>query len=152
MSASVCSSCDFQLFNPVAQLQFSTVGLYDDARFPGRLLVVYRSHEEDFSQLPPDELLGYMQEIQLLMKALQHVTGSERVNLAVLGNAVPHVHTHLVPRYPGSEVFPHKSPWNDERALTKLDKEVKVKLIRDIRSAIHSVIQGPTAAEVPFPS
>lgn len=145
MPASVCSSCDFQLFNPVAQLQFSTVGLYDDARFPGRLLVVYRNHEEDFSQLPPDELVGYMQEVQLLMETLQQVTGSERVNLAVLGNAVPHVHAHLIPRYPGREAFPHKSPWNDERALTKLDKEVKAKLVSEIQSAIDGVIQNVTA-------
>jgi diadenosine tetraphosphate (Ap4A) HIT family hydrolase len=147
MASSVCPSCNFALFNPIVKLNFSTVGLYDDARFPGRLLVVYRNHVEDLSQLNSAELLGYMQELQLLMKVLQKVTGSERVNLAILGNAVPHVHAHLIPRYPAVESLPQKSPWNDPRLLTSLDDPTKTKLIREIELEIQATQDGSRSME-----
>lgn len=35
-------------------------------------------------------------------RALREVAGAEHVYLAVIGDGVPHLHVHLLPRYPGT--------------------------------------------------
>lgn len=34
-----CSTCGFRLWNPIAELEFTYVSLYDHGRFPGRCIV-----------------------------------------------------------------------------------------------------------------
>lgn len=62
-----------------------------------------------------------MEEIQQSVTLLKQITGSDRINISFLGNTVPHMHAHLIPRYPHNEQYPGKSPWNDPRKLTKLN-------------------------------
>jgi diadenosine tetraphosphate (Ap4A) HIT family hydrolase len=51
------------------------------------------------------------------------VTGAPRINYAVLSNAEPHLHAHLIPRQPASEALPSRPPWNDPRDLGPLGQE-----------------------------
>lgn len=112
---SPCPRCGFELWIPVGQLRVSHAGLYDDNRFPGRALLALNSHEEDLSALNADVLMAFMADLRDLSRAVKHVTRAARVNVAVLGNAVPHLHWHVIPRRPESEPLPGRSPWNDPR-------------------------------------
>ncbi len=98
----------------------SRAGLYDDARFPGRCLLVLNQHEEDLTALEGRLLIDYMADLRDLSAALRTVTGAQRLNVAVLGNAVPHVHWHVVPRIPEFEPLPDRSPWSDPRPRHRL--------------------------------
>jgi len=115
MSFLACSTCSFELWNPITELNHSAVGLYDDERFIGRSLVVLNEHYELLEDLPPEKLLGFMTDIQETVNVIKKVTGSRRVNVAILGNREPHVHAHLIPRYPEGEIKPDSSPWDDPR-------------------------------------
>lgn len=130
-----CSTCRFQLYTPIANLPSSLVGLYDDSRFPGRLIVSLNQHFEDLDELPPELLNSFMADVQLVSQVVKQVTGSERVNFAILGNSVPHVHAHMIPRFPKDEKFPGKSPWNDPRPLQKLSDEKYAILVSSYQSA-----------------
>jgi len=127
----VCDICPngFELWNPVADLPDTYVGLYDDNRFPGRCLVVLKEHHEHFNELSADCVNKFMTQIQQVMDVVKLVTGVERVNLAILGNTVPHIHAHLIPRYPDEEKYPGKSPWNDPRTLVTLPTAERIELI-----------------------
>lgn len=127
-----CASCGFSLWLPVAELKHSQLGLYDDARFPGRCLLVLKQHEERFEGLERDLMCAFVEEAQGVGKALRAATGCERVNLAVLGNAEPHVHFHLIPRYPRREPRPTKSPWDDPRQKEGLAPTVRAELVAAI--------------------
>lgn len=117
-----CSFCGFGLYNPVvANLSVTQLGLYDDARFPGRAILMYRDHVEDLAQLAPEALLLFWQDAIRVAEVIKRVTGSPRINYAVLGNAEPHLHIHLIPRYPDHESAPNGSPWNDPRPLQAMD-------------------------------
>jgi len=37
-----CATCGFELHHPIATLSVSALGLYDDARFPGRCILALR--------------------------------------------------------------------------------------------------------------
>lgn len=127
-----CPHCGFTLWVPIAESCHTTLGLYDDSRFPGRSIIRLKDHFEDLSDLPPDTLIGFMRDIQIAQRAIQSVTRSARVNVAILGNREHHVHAHLIPRFPHAEEFPDCSPWNDRRPK----KSLGAKKIHSLRSLI----------------
>jgi diadenosine tetraphosphate (Ap4A) HIT family hydrolase len=51
------------------------------------------------TELEPAEAAGYWLEVLRVAKALQRYYRPLKMNYEVLGNALPHLHTHLVPRY-----------------------------------------------------
>jgi len=138
-----CTDCGFQLWLPIATMRVSRLGLFDDGRFPGRCLLSLNPHFEDFSTLPQDLLAAFLEDMRDASLAMRQVTASPRVNYAVLGNTEPHVHCHLVPRYPDREAKPLETPWDDPRAWMGLAVEVKVRLRRDIAARL-AVVRSTT--------
>lgn len=124
-----CSSCGFELWLPVASLSVADLGLYSDGRFPGRSLLKLRDHYESIEELPADVTLDFFADLRLSMAAIRRATGAQRVNFAVLGNAVPHVHGHLIPRFPSEESKPQSSPWDDPRPRAKLLESKELELV-----------------------
>jgi diadenosine tetraphosphate (Ap4A) HIT family hydrolase len=129
-----CVSCGFTLFNPVRMMSASKWGVYDDARFPGRSIMMLNNHYDDFTDVPTEETAAFMEDLKSAMSSIKEVTGCERVNVAILGNAVPHVHAHLIPRFPSQEEFPNKSPWNDKRPQSQLPENRLTELIQQLQS------------------
>lgn len=132
----ICSSCGFELWLPIATLRVAELGLYSDGRFPGRSILKLRDHWESIEELPDAIALDFLRDLKLAMAALRRATGAERVNFAVLGNAVPHVHGHLIPRFPSEEAKPQSSPWDDPRPRAKLSAPREAELIQRIREEL----------------
>lgn len=125
-----CGECGFSLWLPVRRLTVSEWGLYSDARFPGRSLVKLDAHFDHLHDVPPALVSAFMEDLSIASKILMGLTGVMRVNVAILGNAVSHVHAHLIPRYSG-EPHPDKSPWDDtRRKVTLTEAEVRGLLAR----------------------
>jgi len=133
----VCPTCGFELWHPIGTLSVSYLGFYSDSRFPGRCLLVLRDHYESWESLPPDLLHEFVDDSQKAIRTIENVTGSRRVNIAVLGNAEPHVHFHLIPRYPRIEPLPNKAPWEDPRPRSQLASEENERLVSKLRIALH---------------
>lgn len=131
-----CVSCGFELWNPVAELSVSDLSLYSDGRFPGRCILRLRDHWESLDEVPEELLQRFMQDVRRAMGALKLATGSDRINFAVLGNSVAHVHGHLIPRYPENEQRPGSSPWDDPRPRERLPEAKEDELIVAIRFAL----------------
>ena len=113
------------------------MGLYDDNRFPGRSLLSLNEHYGDLADLSDELLHDYMRDLRDVRTAIRKVTGADRINYAVLGNAEPHVHWHLVPRYPEREPLPNRSPWQDPRSITKLSDRERVRLVDDLAAYLR---------------
>lgn len=127
-----CEVCGFRLWIPVASLRESRVGLYSDARFAGRLIVSANKHFDHFDQMDSHSSSVFVNDVQRASHALRGLPGVERVNVAILGNKVSHVHAHLIPRR-ASDVNYGLSPWENAlpwEPLTTLDEH---KLIVDIK-------------------
>ncbi len=65
----------------------------------GYLFVTSRRHVPSFAELNPDEAAAMGVAISKLSAALK-AEGAEPVYLAGIGHAVPHLHVHLIPRWP----------------------------------------------------
>jgi len=135
---SVCSQCGFELWRPIAELEVADLGLYSDERFPGRCILKLREHRERLEELPEELLLAFHRDLRRASEAIRSVTGSQRVNFAVLGNTVPHLHGHLIPRIPENEPKPGSSPWDDPRPrVTLLGSEAK-RIVAELQAILGS--------------
>ena len=115
-----CQQCGFELWEPIAQSQCTSLGLYNDDRFSGRCILSLNEHRDSLESLPMDTMVSFLRDAQIVMKAIRQATNAARVNIAILGNREPHLHAHLIPRFPENEQFPDCSPWNDLRPKRKL--------------------------------
>ncbi len=66
----------------------------------GLSVVVFRGrHVVEPTELTDAEAAAYGREVLRAARAIQTVMQPVKLNYDVLGNSVPHLHTHLVPRY-----------------------------------------------------
>jgi len=134
-----CEFCGFGLYNPVAAtLSVTRLGLYSDARFPGRSILMFYDHVEDMAKLSESDLLSFWKDAITVGEAIKRVTGSPRVNFAVLGNAAPHLHVHIIPRYPEAEdSTATRSPWEDLRPR----EEMSAKDLNSLREQLEAILK-----------
>lgn len=133
-----CGACGFELWLTVTGLAVSTLGLYDDARFPGRCLLALDEHADDFSMLPRSLRERYLDDVQRAAQAITAVTGAGRINYAVLGNVEEHVHFHLIPRGRAGDPVPRKAPWAHPDPVHPLPAEEKQELIAALSAALRA--------------
>jgi diadenosine tetraphosphate (Ap4A) HIT family hydrolase len=77
-----------------------------EADYPGLCRVVWDRHVKEMTDLDLDDRNRMMRVVFALEQALIQVLGPEKVNLASLGNQVPHLHWHVIPRFKGDPHFP----------------------------------------------
>ncbi len=134
-----CSACGFELWEPIAVLRSSKVGLYNDDRFPGRCILLLPEHVESLELLSSPVAMAFLNDIQIAMQAIRLATGAKRVNVAILGNRESHLHAHLIPRFPDSEDYPDHSPWNDPREKCRINNAkaaaIKQAILLEIQTA-----------------
>jgi diadenosine tetraphosphate (Ap4A) HIT family hydrolase len=72
-------------------------------RFPVRAGYVYAiwngRHVAEPTELSTEEAAGFWSEIAQLARAVEETYRPVKMNWLVLGNGVPHLHVHLVPRH-----------------------------------------------------
>jgi histidine triad (HIT) family protein len=69
--------------------------------FPGHVLLVPRKHFEVLTDLPPGDVGGFFQNVQLLSRAVEDALDAEGTFVAMnnrVSQSVPHLHVHVVPR------------------------------------------------------
>ena len=131
-----CNTCNFELWNYLGQIGESHLGLYDDFRYPGRCLLVYRDHHDHLTQMSPSTAMIFMNDILKAGNLLTKALSCERMNYAILGNAEHHVHAHLIPRY-GTDPVPKKSPWNHPDEATPMSDDLKKFIINNIKIRLN---------------
>ena len=76
--------------------------LGDDAAYRGHLVIEPLRHVAGLGDLTDDEAAALGALANRLARALKDVAGAVHVYAFVIGDAVPHLHLQLVPRYPGT--------------------------------------------------
>lgn len=94
----------------------------------GYVFAVWRGrHVSDLTELSSEELRGYWSEVGLVGAAVQRHFQPRKVNYEVLGNQVPHLHTHITARFAEGDLAPGAPlPHIRDRELppTELAKDV----------------------------
>jgi diadenosine tetraphosphate (Ap4A) HIT family hydrolase len=74
--------------------------------FPAFYRVVWQAHVAEWSDLGAADQLHCMQVVNGVERAMRRHLAPTKVNLAALGNVVPHLHWHVVARYAWDSHFP----------------------------------------------
>jgi len=100
-----CELCALSVPTVWAGDKFSII-VVDDANYPGFCRVIWRDHVREMSDLSRDDRLAVNEAVFLVEEAVREVMQPLKVNVASLGNVVPHLHWHIIPRYADDAHFP----------------------------------------------
>ncbi len=76
------------------------------AAFPGFCRVVWHEHVAEMSDLAPADARHIMDIVLATERTLRQTVQPDKINLASLGNMVPHLHWHVIPRWKNDSHFP----------------------------------------------
>ncbi|MES2481834.1 MAG: HIT family protein [Pseudomonadota bacterium] len=77
-----------------------------EAGFPGFYRLVWNTHAAEFSDLPRADRIACADALAWVEEAMRAHLQPDKINLAALGNMVPHLHWHLIARYTWDTHFP----------------------------------------------
>lgn len=83
----------------ITELEESFVVLCDHQRYPGYLLLLLKTHHEHLNELPVEQQVRFFSDTVKAATAIQSVFAPARLNYELLGNTMPHLHWHVIPRY-----------------------------------------------------
>jgi diadenosine tetraphosphate (Ap4A) HIT family hydrolase len=78
----------------------------DGGDFPGYCQVVWCAHVVEMTDLAPADRRHLLNVVFAVETALRTLLAPEKINLAALGNRVPHLHWHVIPRWHDDSHFP----------------------------------------------
>jgi diadenosine tetraphosphate (Ap4A) HIT family hydrolase len=109
--------------------------LGDHQFFKGYSQIILKDHIRDLFELSESKQIELYQELMLAEKASRLFLNPWKMNLSLYGNAVPHIHWHLFPRYQEEEDC-KKVPWYfmekfDSKPTNQSDYEYTIKNLRE---------------------
>jgi len=103
---SACPLCAPSAEDVLWRDDFCRVVWVDDPNHPGFCRVILNAHVAEMTDLATVEQQRLMQVVMQVESVIRAVCQPDKVNLASLGNVVPHVHWHVIPRWQGDRCFP----------------------------------------------
>jgi diadenosine tetraphosphate (Ap4A) HIT family hydrolase len=135
VTTELCPACTGQwpaLEQRIADCGTSIAYLHDDQFFPGWTFLVLKRHATELWQLEPAERGRLIEEVTRVARAVSVAFDAVKMNYELLGNAIPHVHWHLVPRR-ADDPSPRVPVWtvpHEPRRLTSGEMTERIALIR----------------------
>jgi len=117
----------------------------DEPGFPAFYRLVWNDHVAEFTDLPHEERRLCMDAVAHVEEGLRAHLGPVKVNLATLGNAVPHLHWHVIARFAWDTHFPG-SVWAQPQREAPADA---IAAIEALRPALEKDLAGRLAAAPP---
>lgn len=77
-----------------------------DPHYPGFCRVVWNAHCAEMSDLNAADRAHLMHVVWATERAIRDTMAPQKINLASLGNMVPHLHWHVIPRFADDRHFP----------------------------------------------
>ncbi|MBC3880997.1 HIT family protein [Undibacterium sp. LX40W] len=133
----VCELCTVDGGEVIVNTTQLRVVLIDDANYPGFCRVIWNAHAKEMTDLPISDRSSLMQAVCKVEQAVRDVMQPHKINLASLGNMVPHLHWHVIPRYLDDAHFPNPIWANADRS--SLDIDAKRALLPTLRAQIQSM-------------
>jgi len=110
-----CPLCDEPGGDVLWQDDFCrVVYVTDTPDYPGFCRVILNRHVKEMTDLTGDERTRLMDVVWKTEQAVRDVMNPDKINLASLGNVVPHLHWHVIPRFENDRHFPNPI-WGEAR-------------------------------------
>ena len=116
----------------------------NEAGFPAFYRVVWNAHVAEFSDLSAEDRVRCMGAVTVVEQALRQNLAPTKVNIAALGNMVPHLHWHVIARFDWDSHFP-APVWAAAQRLSPAAQEGAVRdrlpaLEADLRTHLQAAL------------
>lgn len=101
-----CPLCESKGESPLWRDAFCRVIWVDDPDYPGFCRVILAAHVREMTDLPEADRQRLMRVVWAVERAVRDELHPDKINLASLGNVVPHLHWHVIPRFAEDRHFP----------------------------------------------
>ncbi len=133
-----CPMCpDSSEADVVADLPSGRAHLQNDADYRGYCILVFRRHAVELHDLTETERRMWIDDISRIGRAVSEECLPDKLNVTMLGNMVPHLHCHIMPRYSGDPDWGHPPAYkrpDDRRQLPADEYEgLRMKLTEALR-------------------
>jgi diadenosine tetraphosphate (Ap4A) HIT family hydrolase len=94
-------------WSPVfADARLRVVRVLDAPEFPAFYRVIWNDHVAELSDLAVADRAHLMNAVVAVERVLREALSPSKINLAALGNMVPHLHWHVIARFDWDSHFP----------------------------------------------
>jgi diadenosine tetraphosphate (Ap4A) HIT family hydrolase len=123
-----CWFCRNQIGQPFYAGTIADAHLEQHPIARGHAIVVFRDrHVADLTSLSTTEVAAYWRDVQTVAQMIERVFAPCHMNYQLLGNLVPHLHVHLVPRYLDDPAPEKPLPWEPQPlAQSEYDRQVQL--------------------------
>lgn len=119
----------------IGDLGLTRAYVFEDQFFTGWTVLVLKDHRTELFQLTRDERTKLIEEVSRAGEALTEIFDVEKINSELLGNQVPHIHWHVIPRLK-SDPDPLKPVWCVPHEAVRLTAPLLSERILLLRSAL----------------
>ena len=109
-----CPLCDEPGGELIWQNHEIRVVLVNEPMLAGFCRVIWKEHVGEMTDLAAHQRQSMMHVVYVVEQAVRQIMQPDKVNLASLGNMVPHLHWHVIPRYLDDVYFPG-SVWSEPK-------------------------------------
>jgi diadenosine tetraphosphate (Ap4A) HIT family hydrolase len=116
----------------IADLQISRLRLARNQDVQGYCVLICHRHIREPYELSVHEQAMFFEDMCRAGLALERAFDAVKMNFHILGNAVPHLHAHIQPRYYGDRA-PNRIIWGDDQhplSLSPDDYAARIALIQ----------------------
>ncbi|MDA3847685.1 MAG: HIT family protein [Vallitaleaceae bacterium] len=83
----------------ICDLESSTLVLFKEQSHKGRVIVAYKDHVGDMTELSDSQRNLFFDDVNRVAKALHSAFKPDKINYGAYGDTGRHMHFHLVPKY-----------------------------------------------------
>lgn len=136
MTAEDCPACAGRwprADHRIADFGLAVAYLHEDQFFTGWTILVLKRHATELFHLEPDERARLIEAVTAVARGLADAFGAVKMNYELLGNQIPHIHWHIVPRL-GDDPAPRAPAWlvqHAPRALGGAELRARLRQIRE---------------------
>jgi diadenosine tetraphosphate (Ap4A) HIT family hydrolase len=113
-----CELCEGGAGEVLWSSDLCRVVLVDEPDYPGYCRVILNRHAKEMTDLKAGEREALMEVVFAVEQALRDVLAPDKINLASLGNQIPHLHWHVIPRWRSDRHFP-AAVWAQPRRASR---------------------------------
>jgi diadenosine tetraphosphate (Ap4A) HIT family hydrolase len=142
-AATACPLCREDGGEVVLRTDLLRVVLVDEPDYPGFCRVILASHVREMTDLAPAQIARLMGVVLAVEDAQRAVLQPEKINLASFGNMTPHLHWHVIPRWPDDAHFPQpvwgRRQRDSDVATLEARRALLPRLAEEIRARVPAV-------------
>ena len=124
----------------------SVAKLNPDQAFEGYTFLTLKWHEEELYNLADKDRKQFLEDMSLVVNALSKAFKPDKMNYELLGNSMPHLHWHLIPRYTSDPMW-GRPIWAGNRRRKRLNAEGYALLTGRVETAISTLKRRTVARD-----